>query len=560
MTDLSSSTQGGTGTGTGTGTGSQGLRRDVGFWGLMFVSLGSIIGSGWLLGALTAATVAGPASLLSWILAAAMLLVLALVHAELGGAYPVAGGTARFPFFSFGPLAGFASGWFGWVQAVTIAPIEVEATLSYTAHIGWVKERLAILHADGTLTATGIVIASVFMLLFTSINVLGVKLLSESNTVLVIWKGLVPLLTVVVLMTLAFRPGNFTAGGGFAPFGVHGVFAALPAGVVFAVMGFEQAIQMAGEARNPQKDISRAVIAAMIVGAIVYLMLEVAFIGALAPHNVLHGWADPIGKGNFGPYATLATSAGAVWLTVILYIDAVLSPAGTGLLYLATSSRLAYAMGRERTLPRILARVSARGVPLASIVMCFVLGEICFLPFPSWQSLVGLITSATVLMYAFGPVALHALRLRDAERPRPYKLPAWKVLSPAAFACANLIIYWSGFQAQWKLGLSLLIGLLLFFGTRFLGIPADQRPNLQWKASAWMWPWLGGLILIGNFGQYGGNKTIPAWWDLIVVILFSLVIYYTAVHMAMPSEEVNAAIAAEEGTEYPEGLQTASSA
>src|ERR1700759_3765652 len=87
------------------------LRRTVGFWGLMFVSLGSIIGSGWLLGALTAVTVAGPASLISWVLAAIMLSVLALIHAELGGAYPVAGGTARLPYFAFGTLAGFTAGW-----------------------------------------------------------------------------------------------------------------------------------------------------------------------------------------------------------------------------------------------------------------------------------------------------------------------------------------------------------------------------------------------------------------------------------------------------------------
>src|SRR4029078_8790057 len=86
------------------------LRRSVGFWGLMFVSLGSIIGSGWLLSALSASEVAGPAAILSWILAAVMLTVLALVYAELGATYPVAGGTGRFPYFSHGPLAGFVAG------------------------------------------------------------------------------------------------------------------------------------------------------------------------------------------------------------------------------------------------------------------------------------------------------------------------------------------------------------------------------------------------------------------------------------------------------------------
>src|ERR1044071_3936778 len=72
-----------------------GLRRSVGFYGLMFVSLGSIIGSGWLLGALNAAKVAGPASILSWVLAAGMLALLALTYAELGAAYPVAGGDRK---------------------------------------------------------------------------------------------------------------------------------------------------------------------------------------------------------------------------------------------------------------------------------------------------------------------------------------------------------------------------------------------------------------------------------------------------------------------------------
>src|SRR5436305_10344611 len=128
-----------------------GLRRSVGFYGLMFVSLGSIIGSGWLLGALNAATVAGPASLLSWVLAAIMLAVLALIHAELGAAYPVAGGTARFPYFAFGTLAGFTAGWAAWLQAVTIAPIEVEASISYLDNISWVHTHLNLLHTDGTL-------------------------------------------------------------------------------------------------------------------------------------------------------------------------------------------------------------------------------------------------------------------------------------------------------------------------------------------------------------------------------------------------------------------------
>src|SRR3954447_17538806 len=125
------------------------LKRSVGFYGLMFVSLGSIIGSGWLLGALNAAEVAGPASVISWILAAAILTVLALVYAELGATYPVAGGTGRFPYFSHGPLAGFVAGWASWLQAVAIAPIEILAAITYVNSIHEVNQNFPMLSADG---------------------------------------------------------------------------------------------------------------------------------------------------------------------------------------------------------------------------------------------------------------------------------------------------------------------------------------------------------------------------------------------------------------------------
>jgi len=118
----------------------------------------------------------------------------------------------------------------------------------------------------------------------------------------------VPLVTIGLIAVS--HAGNFTAGGGFAPFGPHGVFAALPLGVVFALQGFEQAVQMGGETRNPQRDMSRAVIGAVLIGTLIYLLVEVAFIGALHPANLAAGWANPSGAGDFGPYATIATTLG----------------------------------------------------------------------------------------------------------------------------------------------------------------------------------------------------------------------------------------------------------
>jgi amino acid transporter len=523
------------------------LHRAIGFWGLMFVSLGSIIGSGWLLGALGAAQAAGPASLLSWILAGAMLAVLALVHAELGAAYPVAGGTARFPYFAFGTLAGFTAGWAAWLQAVTIAPIEVEASIQYLSNTDLSKKHLVMLHSNGTLNPTGLLIATVLMAAFTVINLLGAKLLSESNSIMVIWKTAIPILTVIVLLALTFHASNFHAGGGFMPYGAHGIFAALPAGVVFALQGFEQAIQMGGEARDPQRDISRAVITAMLIGTAIYIALEIAFIAGLNPADLVKGWANPVAKGDFGPYATIATAAGAAWLATLLYIDAFISPAGTGLIYVGTSARLSYALGEEEVLPTQLTELNKRGVPVWSILLAFVVGEISFLPFPSWQSLVGLVTSATAIMYAFAPVSLTALALRDPDRYRPYKLPYPKILSPIGFLSANLIIYWGGFEATWKLLAAIFLGRVIF-EYRLRRADEVRREDIDWRAASWIWPWLVGLTIIGIVGRYGNGaqNLLGDWWDLLVVIIFSLVIFYYAVSVAMSSEQVLKAVQTEE--------------
>jgi len=523
------------------------LHRSIGFWGLMFVSLGSIIGSGWLLGALGAAQAAGPASLISWVLAGAMLAVLALVHAELGSAYPVAGGTARFPYFAFGTLAGFTAGWAAWLQAVTIAPIEVEASIQYLSNTNWAKAHLVMLHSNNTLNLTGLGIASLLMLLFTTINLAGAKLLSESNSVMVIWKTAIPVLTVVVLLAVSFHASNFHAGGGFAPYGAHGIFAALPAGVVFALQGFEQAIQMGGEARNPQRDISRAVIAAMMVGTAIYILLEIAFIAGLNPADLAGGWANPVKPGDFGPYATIATAAGAGWLATLLYIDAFISPAGTGLVYVGTSARLSYALGEEEVLPNALTRLNRSHVPVYSILLAFVVGLLAFLPFPSWQSLVGLVTSATAIMYAFAPISLAALQLRDPDRDRPYRLPFPTVLAPLGFISANLIIYWGGFEATWKILAAIFVGRVLF--EIALRRSDDlRRDDIDWRAASWIWPWLVGVTLIGLLGRYGkgAHEVLPDWIDLAVVVGFSLVIFYYAVSLAMSPEKVQHAVASEQ--------------
>jgi amino acid transporter len=477
-----------------------------------------------------------------------MLSLLAITYAELGATYPVAGGAARFPYYSHGPIAGFTAGWAAWLQAVFIAPIEVLAVITYVNSVGWFNQHFNMLNRAGDnaglLNGTGLAVAIILMLFFTTINLAGAKFLSDSNVIIVIWKTIVPILAIVVVASLQFNASNFHAGGGFMPFGFHGVFAALTGGVVFALQGFEQAVQLAGEARNPKRDVSRAILTAMAIGALLYALLQVAMIGGLNPQNLISGWAQPLGTdpSDYGAWYTVALAVGAAWLAKVILIDAVVSPAGTGIVYVATSARLSYALGEERELPSALTHTNKRGVPVGSILLSTVIGLLAFGPFKSWAALVNVITAATAIMYAFAPVSLAALQKIDADRQRSYRVPLPKILLPAAFCSANLIIYWGGFDTTWKLVSAVGVGLLLFA----LGAWRAQSGALRTLRNAvWIGPWLGGQVLIGWLGRYGNGamNLIPAWLDIAIVIAFALTIFYWSVSVASPGANASAAIA-----------------
>jgi amino acid transporter len=452
----------------------------------------------------------------------------------------------------FGGIGGFTGGWMAFIQAVTIAPIEVEASLSHLE--ARFPTGFHVYAANGTLTTAGILWGLLFMAFFTIVNVLGVKWLSETNSITMIWKLLIPTATIFALLFTSFHSSNFTAGGGFVAGGAHGVLAGLAAGVIFAAEGFEQAIQLGGESINPQRNIPRAVILAFVIGIVFYLLLAVAFVGAVHPANVAHGWGNPLPKlAALGPYITLTTQAGLGWLATLLTIDAVVSPGGTGLVYLGTSTRLSYGLGRNGYFWKGLSYIDRRGVPIISIAVCFVIGMLTFLPFPDWYGLVGLITSATVIMYAMAPLALTGLRKQDAARERVYKLPAAPILCPLAFALANIVVYVSGFSTLFWLDVFIVAGFVLFFLYQ-VSQPAEKRTILNLRSGYWIFPWLAALLIISWNGQYDGSPPkvfgitllsthhIGNWWDLLIVAAMSLVIYYVAINSGLPTEQVQQAV------------------
>ncbi len=512
-----------------------GLKREMGLVGATWASETSIIGSGWLFGAWLAAAAAGTAALLGWIIAGVMVVILALVHAELGGMYPVSGGTARFPHFAFGSIAGISFGFFSWVQALTVAPIECFAVMQYASYYFPSVYNTT----TGVTTGAGFGFTALLMAIFTAINFLAMRLFSKVNAGITWWKVLIPVLAIIILF-FKFHPSNFGSHGGFMPYGIKSLFGAIPsAGIVFSYLGFEQADQLAGEIKNPQRNLPRAIMLAVLIGTLIYVLLQVVFIGAIQPSALTHGWAAIANNTGLksGPFAFIAGAAALGWFATILRIDAFVSPFGTGLIYTTSTSRVSYGLARNRYFPQIFAKTDSRGVPWIGLILTFCFGLLFLLPFPSWKSLVGLVTSASVLMYAGAPLSLGAFRGQVPDADRPYRMPWGPVLAPVAFIFANLIIYWSGFLVIWKLGIVLVIGYVL------IGISMafdKQRPPLDWKSAQWLPFYLIGMGIISWQGQYTGAASTPAplaptstgnipfWWDMLVVAGFSLIIYYWA--------------------------------
>ena len=140
---------------------------------------------------------------------------------------------------------------------------------------------------------------------------------------------------------------------------------------------------------------------------------------------------------------------------------------------------------------------------------------------------------------------------RTITRGRPLRV------RPGQVVVANLLIYWSGFEVVWKLGVTLVIGYVLIA----ICMAFDkQRPPLDWKSAIWLPAWLIGLGIISWQGVYDGGAVappvntgnLPFWWDMLIVAVFSVVIYYWAMVTRLPREEMCALVNRQSGVEEPD--------
>lgn len=439
------------------------LHKALSFWELFCLSMGGIIGSGWLLATMAASAFAGPGVVLAWIIGGILILFIALNYAEISGMLPRSGAIVRYPHLTHGSYTGYLMAWAYFLTGVMVPVIEAEAVVTYFSSL------ITGLGTKGNLTLLGSLFVIGLTIIFFLLNYFGIKLLGRLNLVITIWKFIIPTLTFIFLFVL-FQASNFTAGKGFTPYGFSVVFQAIPlTGIVFAYLGFRQALEYGGEGRNPQRDVPRATIICVLAATAIYTLLQIAFIGAVNWASVKVSPGDWVGlaatKLSSAPLALLLQNSGValfVAFAALLYVDSAISPGGTGMVYTGTGTRTLYGTAIDGYAPGVFHRINRWGIPIWSLVATVVIGWLVLLPFPSWYKLVGIISDATVLTYVMGGVGLLVLRRTAPNLRRPFRLGGAGFWAPVGFIAAALIVFWSGTNTLAVVAVGVYVGLPIY--------------------------------------------------------------------------------------------------
>ncbi|WP_396333626.1 amino acid permease [Burkholderia anthina] len=327
------------------------------------MALGTAIGVGLFLGSGSAITTAGPAILLSYTFAGVAIFIIMRALGEMAITNPVAGSFSRYAQDYLGPLTGYLTGWTYWLTALVGSMCEITAAGVYM-HI-WFP------HVP-TWIWTLAALASV-----TSVNFIAVRAYGEFE----FWFALIKVVTIVLMIVagagmivfgignggIATGISNLWSHGGFMPNGIVGILKALPM-VMFAYQGIEMLGITAGEARNPEKTLARAVNS-------VFWRVLIFYVGALFVIMSIYPWNQIGTQGS--PFVLTFDRLGihsAAGIINFVVLTAALSSCNSNLY---GTSRLLYNLALQKQAPAMFARISGNGIPAIALTFscaCSLLG------------------------------------------------------------------------------------------------------------------------------------------------------------------------------------------
>jgi amino acid transporter len=512
------------------------LVRSVGRWPLLFTGLGAMIGSGWLFGAARAAALAGPASVFAWVIGSIIALSIAALATELGAMFPVAGGMVRYAQVTHGRPLGFLTACANWIAITSVIPIEAEASVQYMS--AWPYPWAHALYRNGTLTPEALVIAGALVVVYFLVNYWGMRIFARVNAAVTVFKLFVPCATALTLLAVALHAGVHPMGP-FLPYGASGVLTAVAtSGIVFAYNGFQSPLNLAGEVRDPGRSVPFATLGSVGVATIVYLLLQAAFL--VAAHPGAGGWAS---LDLASPFADLALSFQLNGIVALLYLDAFVSPSGTGATDMATSARLTLGMQRNGTAPAVFGRTHPLyHAPRPALWLSLIVSFVLLYFFRGWSILAGAISVSVVISYLMIPVCAVALRRRLPSHPRPWRLRGIAVIGPLSFVFASWLLYW----ACWPLSAEVIL-LVLACVPLYLWVRAKDPWRVHRDAvrtALWFPAYLISIAVLSFAGspQFGGRGWIAYPWDLAAVAAVALVFFRWGVAASLSNPDLECLI------------------
>ncbi|MES2614800.1 MAG: APC family permease, partial [Bdellovibrionota bacterium] len=432
----------------------------------------------------------------------------------------------------------FIISWISWIAFIVIAPIEVQAVIQYSS--SYFPTLVNQINHVQHLTTQGFVVAFLLLLFLTITNSISVKFMSHTNFILTLWKLSIPVLVIVFFLSGKFELHNLTQYGGFAPQGAHGVFASLAiGGIILAFNGFQPGVALAGETKNPQKNIPIAIIGSLVICTAIYCLLQFSFLMAIPSQLLKNGWSNLSFAQEAGPLAGLLAILGVFWFIKFLYLDSLVSPMGTAMVFFAAAARSSFSMSKNLFLPKFFQKTTKKGIPVWGVVFNFFISCLIFLTFSGWQEMAAFYAAAICLCNSFIPLVLITLRKHQGANylQHTFKIPCYKIFSFIAFYISNLMLYWCGWDMIFRLDAIIIIGLILVSLDSFL----SQRvlfPDL--KSSFSFFFLIISMSIASKLSNYGnGIGLIDTRSEFVVVFVLSTVIFSTSNLFCFSNQETS---------------------
>ncbi|MDD3775261.1 MAG: amino acid permease [Sulfurovaceae bacterium] len=431
------------------------FEKKLGALALVMLGVGGTIGSGiFVLTGTTAATVAGPAIVLSFIFAAIAVGMSALVYAELGSNIPISGGAYSYTYTSIGEFAAWIVGWNLILEYGLIVPAVSTGWAGYFR--GFIENTFGFsfpVAITGSFNLAKGTVVDLFALLMTAaifmLLTLGIKKSANTNTVIVSIK----LAVLALFIFVGIKYVDFNNLSNFTPFGWSGVWAATSL-MVFAYLGFDALATVAEETKDVQKNLPIGLIGSLALSTALYLVVSFVLVSIVPYHKLDVPDALASAMYQLGePFIGSIIAIGA-----IITLTSVLIVMGIGL------TRVVYALSRDGLLPHGLATLHPKtNTPykvtiITGVIATFVAG---FVPF---KVLAELINIGTLFAYFMIGVAVIVIRKKNNNQlNKGFKIPYGKVLLPLNLILLGIVMLGFSAETWFRFVLWSLIGALIYF-------------------------------------------------------------------------------------------------